>query len=784
MRFTGLRYLGKRLGGDRWLLASYGFANYDAVTPVTILAGATTSLTFSSYHTFTGTCTKIRPRFAFYKPNGVIGESALANLVTLEACWVPDSGSPVRITFHGRNTWTHKYGYIDADPITFACADGRSGHFVCCLTVTDAAMEVPNGFKGMSGPLRENRGLGEGVIAGNKIADALILGIAAVGTTPPNGDRLYGPMFVVGNYAEGDEPESFAINDDSHGNTYDGQILGRNSGGFAARYCLEQYGGTNSFDLGCRAPFARLDKGGEAMQEFLDNSTVRASAYDFVTGAFIHASNHDAEGGSTLAQQKAILLDLIELAGAGKHMRRIYVFPTHPKTTSTDGWATATNQTVNAPATRGDFNDWIRGAMATEARSVLPAHVSIEAIDTTAAFEVNASNVLAANGGRFIVGSLVPDYTGTVANITGVSTFRARTDITTLTNLIGQGCVGRFTSGVNAGKAFGVEFCVVRPDGTLEINFNPAVVAPSATDAIEIFKVDSGVWKGPPSPDGVHGLKNIQGRISAYLRDHIRVARSNIAISAPVAPTVPFEPLDWGTPIRVYDPRNTDLYTLSTKLIQAGTAGDPVGAMVAALLSDGNRYGGDLIQTWTTVGVNTGDKRPTLRTSPWKYLEFDGVSDFLFDSSITTAQPITRVGVVKVRSAPGATGNIWDSGTGSSSRTQLNCSSGMVTQANAGTALGGGTRVAGTWYVIMVVYNGASSKVYVNGVQTGSGNAGTNNAIGEYIAGNRTSAMTDSVGAGPLPLDLAYLAEYAADLNANAAAMAAALSASFPGTIF
>jgi len=86
-----------------------------------------------------------------------------------------------------------------------------------------------------------------------------------------------------------------------------------------------------------------------------------------------------------------------------------------PKTTSSDSWATATNQTVTAQETkRIDYNTWLRGgapivdgvAVVVGTSGALLAgsdgHPFWRIIDPCALIEVNASNVLTQNGGRWL----------------------------------------------------------------------------------------------------------------------------------------------------------------------------------------------------------------------------------------------------------------------------------------------------------------------------------------------------------------------------------------------
>lgn len=113
-----------------------------------------------------------------------------------------------------------------------------------------------------------------------------------------------------------------------------------------------------------------------------------------------------------------------------------------PITSSTDTWATATNQTPSAfEAVRVAVNDWIRGgAPVNNSTSLTPVSVGTGGallagqaghplrgyIETANAIEVNSSNVLTQDGGRWQVGSVyLTDSLGLHPNSTGYATIAA-----------------------------------------------------------------------------------------------------------------------------------------------------------------------------------------------------------------------------------------------------------------------------------------------------------------------------------------------------------------------
>lgn len=759
---------------ENWYLVANGFPVYSENTPASVCnVSGSTSVTFTSRHQFVGQGSWIRLVYGFYTASGVIGEVSLSNPVTIEASWQGLGGTPVRVTFNNGNiTVTGQYAVAVSDPIYFPYNNGYWGWALTNLSVTDPSFKIPGGWKGISDPTRENRGLGEGCINGNLVMS----GQSSVGTKASAGDRMFGPLAILGYYPEGTTPpQSLFLQGDSHQAATNDEILGRNVGSFGVRWCLQQFNGTIDLSVGLRAPYVIMAKGGESSRQFLDNSSVvRAAMRNYVTDVMLQCSNHDAENGADATTWKNTLKELVNWASCGKNVKRIYLTTAFPKDTSTDGFATAYNQTVIASASRVTVNDWIRNTstgLMSEASKLISGGQSLTPLDITAAFEVDATNTITTNGGRFLVGDLTPDYSGTVVNLTGANTNRVRTSITSPPIGELQNYIIRFTSGANNGEARNIEYDVLRTDGSREIDWSPALqYTPSIGDTIEVYSVDSGTWKGNPSDGGIHGLKNIHGRIAYYLDSLNLISLKNVTPYTVVVPIGDFDPLEWGTPTRIYDfSAPGTMYTDTTKTTLVQNSGDLIGDIDGSTIN-GTKYGTDLTQTQIGVGT-VREKRPT-----WVFSTgigsaiFDGVDDFLAQSTGIGTQPTTKIAVCSLISKPASGSSFLFDGFGNStSRQRLSASSASVParQINAGTAMGAGSWTQGSTVVVASVFNSVSgnSACYVNGNSVGVGtNAGTQSAVGLIFGGDRTNAMTNTAGSNCCNMSLIYYIEYSVAL--------------------
>jgi hypothetical protein len=146
---------------------------------------------------------------------------------------------------------------------------------------------------------------------------------------------------------------------------------------------------------------------------------------------------------------------------------------------------------------------------------------------------------------------------------------------------------------------------------------------------------------------------------------------------------------------------------------------------------------GDPVGRWTDRSVNgtnatqaTDAKRPTLKLNVQNgnpVVRYDGVDDFLA-AALTTAQPITLFVVAK-----SAANKVLLDGDDATDRVLWYTNSSGNWEAFAGTSLAADARL-NAFHQHSVIYNGASSQVWKDGVsQAGPGAAGSNGLSGLTI---------------------------------------------------
>lgn len=127
--------------------------------------------------------------------------------------------------------------------------------------------------------------------------------------------------------------------------------------------------------------------------------------------------------------------------------------------------------------------------------------------------------------------------------------------------------------------------------------------------------------------------------------------------------------------------------------------------------------------------------KPTYETAElntYAVARFDGVNDKLKAAAFTLVQPNTLFLVAKHLSTPGAT-EVWCDGN-TANTGALQVTSGLVLQYNAGATVSGGSIAANGWNLVSANFNGASSKLRQDGVNTASGNPGAGN-LGGFVLG-------------------------------------------------
>jgi hypothetical protein len=160
---------------------------------------------------------------------------------------------------------------------------------------------------------------------------------------------------------------------------------------------------------------------------------------------------------------------------------------------------------------------------------------------------------------------------------------------------------------------------------------------------------------------------------------------------------------------------------------------------------------GDAIGTWPDSSANGNDatqgtaaNKPTYKTNILNskaIVRFDGTNDYLTTPTFTAlAQPNTVIGVVK-STAPSTNDVFWD-GTSSGHRNLSWNAAGDQWYAFAGSTLGyGAILTSGSFFIVAVTYNGASSKMWKGGGAAVVGNANTNDIAQFRLGGDTTPSQ-------------------------------------------
>jgi hypothetical protein len=761
--------------------------------------------TFATRHELLGEGNYCRFVWPFSKASGSIYESTLPNAVTINAAVELPTGEILPLTFNGSSSISMTYGVLISDPVWIPKSDGYFVHVLSCLTVANSSLHIPGSIRGLSATNRENLGLGEGCAA----SDMTSTGKAGC-TLAPLGDSMFGPICIIEYCPPGGRKpqQSFGVIMDSHGDTND-QIFGRGTGGLWDRACAEQYAGNYDVTKASRAIAVPLWKGGESSQDVVDNNFIRSQILPFCTDLVFECSNHD--DALSTASWKALLKLVIGLAAkaqAGRQLKKnCYIVGPYPKVSALDaasigssayvGFTTVANQTNVNAAGRNTMATYLRdGTFRSESQGIMP---NIVCLDLCANFEVNSSNALTTNGGLFLVPSQSADWSASITGASPLSKTAFRTNLAAVasggpTDAQLQACIVRITSGKFKNQYANVQYGTRNGDGTVTLQVTPSLTAaaasptdvPAAADTFDLMLGSSSAFKGAACDNGgIHQFKNGHARLAKALNDLGIFTKSGISPYSVPTPTTVFNPLDWGTPIRCYSMLDlADVYTTSAKATNVAAAADPIGAIVAARLSDGNRYGGDLLQA--TAGF-----RPTYDVTAFPAALFDGSDDILADTTGSTLTgPVTWFLVVRQVSTPASTNRfMMDTGSSSSTRHRLTATTANARQVSAGTTLAAGSWVNGTTYVVGIKFKTDANvgdtpsagtgacKVYVNGSQVASSLAGVQTTVRLYLGGDRSSTAGNFSN-----FALSYLCSYnAAIADADMVTMSRQISNLFGG---
>jgi len=223
---------------------------------------------------------------------------------------------------------------------------------------------------------------------------------------------------------------------------------------------------------------------------------VRTAVAGYHTTVIDEGGINDFVAGTSLAAVKASAL-LTAKAFTAKGCKFIRATLT-PQTSTTTGWTTAAGQTpLSTNTDRCAFNDWVRDASASgfieQAVAAGCSRTLLGIWDPCALFEVNASNVLTTNGGRWREPTSAAVRTGTIT--TGGTVDATDTAAATTANTY-RGGVMVMTSGSNSGKAIGIGGQSAAGVFSFNAGFSPAL---GIGDAYQIYLAG-----GPLTSDGTH----------------------------------------------------------------------------------------------------------------------------------------------------------------------------------------------------------------------------------------------------------------------------------------
>lgn len=392
-----------------------------------------------------------------------------------------ETGIRVGATFGSRKHGEMAPGAVlFSDPIPFDAVAGTQFFVRTNMQTAGSNLLVPVGFspQGGTGPGGLNNGEGVSTQA------AVVNG--AISTATVGAQTYPGPVAILG-YFPGAVPTAAILGDSIMAGVGD-EGFGRNDGGYLVRAVSGQTGIKYIFPTTPPIPFIRLARSGETLASFLTNasgsafgnptfSAVRSTVANLASTILFEYGTNDL--GASLATIKTnYVLAANSFLRRGKNFVACTLLP---KTTSTDAWMTATNQTVTAvEADRVAFNTWLRdGTFA--AATIAPANCSV--FDGTAAVEVNASNVLTLNGGRWKAEANggTPAASGTLTAGSTTILLNDTTKAWTQDQWRGYSLV--MTSGVDAGQCN-----TILSNTSTALNLGGLVSTPATADSYQIVR--------------------------------------------------------------------------------------------------------------------------------------------------------------------------------------------------------------------------------------------------------------------------------------------------------
>ncbi len=444
--------------GERFYINSYLNALLPAAPATPVLSTTTTGGSLPASGTYQVCTAYVYPNDIVSKPSSatsVTTGTGSANIITVAAPAATGGaiGWRAYITPVGSTTAANFYqiGSINDLSSNQVITNQPS---TSSLYVTQTLV-LPGGGSTMGGTNSSTESLntGEGWIAGDYTTD----GAGTITARASTG--VYSPVLILGKTKK--PAKTVANNGDSIPSGTGDSGMPTSKGGFVERAVTNQMALGYDITIPPLYAYAYVSQGSETAAIYTNpqQSKLRQTVSGWCANIIDNYGTNDL--GSSLATMKANCLILAKRAT--DRAQKYFKTTLFPKTTSTDAWQTAGNQTVTgSESTRVAFNDWIRDTTSVNgfkyqanAQATAETKGLIEIIDVCKYTEVDASNTLTINGGRFRATGVGTLDSGTG---TGVGTSNVVTSGKTWTQNQWKGYSVLFTSGAAAGQIRGIQY--------------------------------------------------------------------------------------------------------------------------------------------------------------------------------------------------------------------------------------------------------------------------------------------------------------------------------------
>lgn len=327
--------------------------------------------------------------------------------------------------------------------ITKEIITGNTGQYAA----PNGNVYFPAGIGGAGSNNFEGLNNGDGLSSGDQTLPGFI-----VNTTQQALSSLYSPVAILGRTLSPQKTialigDSIQAGTGDHGYIYQ-------SGGHATRAITNQLGALK-YDITALPlyGYVRVPLGGEQAAQFASQANnnsytrLRYNIAEMATNVICNYGTNDLSLG--LSSMQASILTIAKWFAC----RGIKFFQCTllPKTTSTDGFQTTTNQTVGGTeTTRLQFNAWLRDTSASGFMAQVGYPGFADVIDICKYVEVNSANTLTQNGGLWRIPTGFTPVTGTLTAVTNASQFQDNTKSWTGNQYKGYSVI--ITSGAQANK--------------------------------------------------------------------------------------------------------------------------------------------------------------------------------------------------------------------------------------------------------------------------------------------------------------------------------------------